>query len=51
MLSLKNREYAYARWNIFGNVLLFIPLGLLVGITIGGEKEVFLHLGLDSFFS
>jgi len=50
-LFLKNWEYAYARWNIFENVLLFIPLGLLVGITKGERKGGFLTFGMGFVLS
>jgi len=38
-------EYAYARWNVIGNILLFVPFGLLIGLACkgkGGAVFVFL---------
>lgn len=35
---LQHWEYSYARWNIYGNLLLFLPLGLLTGAAKKGWK-------------
>jgi len=42
---LENWAYAYARWNIFGNILLFVPFGSLMGLSWRGKKGLGLTAG------
>lgn len=51
LFFIENWQYAYARWNIFGNILLFIPFGILSGASWGrmrGLLLTFLASGLAS---
>lgn len=48
MLFLRNWEYAYARWNVFGNMLLFVPFGVLLGVSCRGKKGLLLSF-MSSF--
>jgi len=52
-IFIENWEYAYAKWNIFGNMLLFLPFGFLLGLVLHGRKGVLttLFLGFITSFS
>lgn len=40
-------EYSYARWNIMGNILLFVPLGVLTRGLGKGWKGLLMAFGLS----
>jgi len=50
-LFLENWEYSYARWNIFGNMLLFLPFGILMRLAWRGRKGIALTAALAFSFS
>lgn len=37
---IKNWEHSYARWNVLGNIGLFLPFGILTGLLWKGKKGV-----------
>jgi len=44
MFFLQNWEYSYARMNVFGNMLLFLPFGSLSGLSWEGIRGLLLTL-------
>lgn len=51
MYFLRDWKYSYARWNVFGNILLFFPLGFLIGISCKGRKGFWLSCKLGFIIS
>lgn len=35
---IENWEYSYARWNVLGNIGLFLPFGILTGLLWRGKR-------------
>ena len=50
-LFIENCEYNYARLNLLGNIALFIPLGILIGVLYRGKKGIILSLLLGVILS